>query len=272
MDLNLFPATMADFTLLGTLDGDQTALEPQLWDASAKYTELITSPGALGLMQGQRLAFRPAPASAPVTAWPTTATGHSRVPRPESQEDWDAKQDTIRKLYLEENLPLQDVIDTMSKKHSFSATERVYKRQFQKWNWKKYNTKAHRQSRAQCIHVETSRGMATCRRPARRRRPNQVSVQNSNITVYYLAGRSNPNIAQDSTTFTIPLLHGNQTYEWTEKTYANLREIIVEVLGEYNMRSIHARRNVLNTVKDPGSDLDISGLQTLYHRSKKQLS
>ncbi|GJD00019.1 N1-acetylpolyamine oxidase [Colletotrichum higginsianum] len=120
MDLNLFPTVTANFTLLGTLDGDQAASEPQLWDTSAEYTELITSPGALGLMQG--LAFRPAPAPAPVTTWPTTAIGQPRVPRPESQEDWDAKKDTIRKLYLEENLPLQDVIDTMSKKHSFSAT------------------------------------------------------------------------------------------------------------------------------------------------------
>ncbi|CCF36823.1 hypothetical protein CH063_08300 [Colletotrichum higginsianum] len=120
MDLNLFPTVTADFTLLGTLNGDQAASEPQPWDTSDEYTELITSPGALGLMQG--LAFRPAPAPAPLTTWPTTATGQTRVSRPESQEDWDAKKDTIQKLYLEENLPLQDVIDTMSKEHSFSAT------------------------------------------------------------------------------------------------------------------------------------------------------
>ncbi|WQF85332.1 Putative Clr5 domain-containing protein [Colletotrichum destructivum] len=223
MDLNFFPTATADSTLLGTLDGDQAASEPQLWDASAEYTELITSPGALGLMQG--LAFRPASASKSLTTWPTTATGQPRVSRPESQEDWDAKKDTIRKLYLEENLPLQDVVDTMSKKHSFSATERMYKRQFQKWNWRKYNTKAYQQSHAQCIHVKSSRGMATCRRPARRRRPKQVPIHKS--TVYHLAVRSNPNFAQDTTTFTIPLFHGNQTYEWLEKTYANLREIIV---------------------------------------------
>lgn len=67
--------------------------------------------------------------------------------------------------------------------------------------------------------------MATCRRPARRHRPNQVPIHKS--TVYHLAGRSSPNTAQDTTTLTIPLFHGNQTYEWIEKTYANLREIIV---------------------------------------------
>ncbi|WDK17182.1 n1-acetylpolyamine oxidase [Colletotrichum graminicola] len=81
----------------------------------------------------QDLAFRPAPTSfAPPVPKSLVSMPADRnqapMQRPESQEDWESKKETIRNLYLDKNLPLKDLISTMSSKHSFSATERMYKR------------------------------------------------------------------------------------------------------------------------------------------------
>ncbi|KAF4839837.1 hypothetical protein CGCSCA4_v010942 [Colletotrichum siamense] len=52
----------------------------------------------------------------------------------------------------------------MARTYSFCATERMYKRQFVKWRWKKYNTKKSQDQQA----VERPPGIQTCRRPPRR--------------------------------------------------------------------------------------------------------
>ncbi|KAK2007398.1 hypothetical protein LZ32DRAFT_662930 [Colletotrichum eremochloae] len=177
MSFNLVPPMLTDAALLGSAESNWVTMDIQVFDPAADCTGFTTlqEPPILP----QNLAFRPLSTSVPITA-PQTALDRPRVPRPESQGDWNAKKDVIRRLYLDENLPLKDIIDVMSKEHSFSATERMYKRQFQKWNWKKYNTKALQRSRAEGIAVETCRGVATCRRPAKRHL-NHVFIQNSEI-------------------------------------------------------------------------------------------
>ncbi|KAK3988437.1 hypothetical protein QBC44DRAFT_243684 [Cladorrhinum sp. PSN332] len=58
---------------------------------------------------------------------------------PTSAADWEAKKDIIQQLYMERNIILNDVIDIMIKEHRFKATARMYKGQFSKWKWTKYN-------------------------------------------------------------------------------------------------------------------------------------
>ncbi|OHW94350.1 n1-acetylpolyamine oxidase [Colletotrichum incanum] len=119
MDPNLVLPALTDCTLLGSVKDDRATFNSQPINHTAECTEFIVSPGASVLLQ--ELAFRPYPASISITAV-THTIGRPPVPRPESQRDWDTKKETIRRLYLDENLPLRDIIDIMSKVHSFSAT------------------------------------------------------------------------------------------------------------------------------------------------------
>ncbi|TDZ22855.1 hypothetical protein Cob_v004321 [Colletotrichum orbiculare MAFF 240422] len=75
------------------------------------------------------------------------ATGQ-RPPYPETSRDWLSKKEVIRRLYLVDNLPLREIVDIMAKEHAFLATERMYKRRFLEWKWKKYNSKGLRASQA----------------------------------------------------------------------------------------------------------------------------
>ncbi|KZL68692.1 hypothetical protein CT0861_03822 [Colletotrichum tofieldiae] len=79
------------------------------------------------LLFSQELALRPAPTLVPTTiiALPEAAAVSaykSSSFRPECPEDWEAKKDAIRSLYLEDNLPLRELMGIMSRKHAFSAT------------------------------------------------------------------------------------------------------------------------------------------------------
>ncbi|KAK1845987.1 hypothetical protein CCHR01_11416 [Colletotrichum chrysophilum] len=61
----------------------------------------------------------------------------------------------------------------MSKDHSFFAT--MYKRQFQRWNWRKYNTRGLQKCEMDGQVVERSHGQMTCRRPHKGHRNPQIS-------------------------------------------------------------------------------------------------
>ncbi|KAK4663705.1 hypothetical protein QC763_610780 [Podospora pseudopauciseta] len=67
---------------------------------------------------------------------------------PSSTADWEAKKDVIRQLYMDENRILNEVIDIMHRVHRFKATARMYKGQFHKWEWSKYNTRKGRSQNA----------------------------------------------------------------------------------------------------------------------------
>lgn len=41
---------------------------------------------------------------------------------PASQDDWDVKKETIRCLYMDDNLPLYQIMALMTWKHAFYAT------------------------------------------------------------------------------------------------------------------------------------------------------
>ncbi|KAK3331391.1 hypothetical protein B0H66DRAFT_469031 [Apodospora peruviana] len=58
---------------------------------------------------------------------------------PTSAADWESKKAIIQELYMNKNLILNDVVDIMLSTHNFKATARMYKGQFAKWRWTKYN-------------------------------------------------------------------------------------------------------------------------------------
>ncbi|KAH6855433.1 hypothetical protein B0I37DRAFT_423789 [Chaetomium sp. MPI-CAGE-AT-0009] len=58
---------------------------------------------------------------------------------PTSASDWESKKQIIRELYMDQNMILNEVIDILISKHKFKATARMYKGQFAKWRWTKYN-------------------------------------------------------------------------------------------------------------------------------------
>ncbi|KAK5656051.1 hypothetical protein OQA88_5190 [Cercophora sp. LCS_1] len=62
---------------------------------------------------------------------------------PSSPADWEAKKEIIGSLYMTQNLILNDVMKIMLTEHKFKATARMYKGQFSKWRWSKYNKSGH---------------------------------------------------------------------------------------------------------------------------------
>ncbi|KAL2173907.1 Clr5 domain-containing protein, partial [Thermothelomyces heterothallicus CBS 202.75] len=58
---------------------------------------------------------------------------------PVSASDWESKKHIIRELYIDQNMFLNEVIEIMICKYNFKATARMYKGQFAKWKWTKYN-------------------------------------------------------------------------------------------------------------------------------------
>ncbi|KAK4233936.1 hypothetical protein C8A03DRAFT_19079 [Achaetomium macrosporum] len=58
---------------------------------------------------------------------------------PTTPADWESKKQIIRELYMDQNKILNEVIEIMITKHKFKATARMYKGQFAKWKWYKYN-------------------------------------------------------------------------------------------------------------------------------------
>ncbi|KAI8632802.1 Clr5 domain-containing protein [Xylariaceae sp. FL1651] len=58
---------------------------------------------------------------------------YSRHPDWATPEDWDAHQETIRRLYLDEKRPLKDVVVIMESQYGFRATAKMYKTRLAKW-------------------------------------------------------------------------------------------------------------------------------------------
>ncbi|KAK4140123.1 uncharacterized protein C8A04DRAFT_40138 [Dichotomopilus funicola] len=69
----------------------------------------------------------------------TSKTPPERPIVPTSPGDWEAKKQIIRELYMDQNMILNEVMEIMVTKHKFKATARMYKGQFSKWKWTKYN-------------------------------------------------------------------------------------------------------------------------------------
>ncbi|ROW07239.1 hypothetical protein VMCG_03752 [Cytospora schulzeri] len=64
----------------------------------------------------------------------TKATGPGRCP---SRYDWSKHMSTIKRLYIDEDRPLKEVMEIMQKDHNFIATARMYKIRLKKWGYSK---------------------------------------------------------------------------------------------------------------------------------------
>ncbi|KAI8633297.1 Clr5 domain-containing protein [Xylariaceae sp. FL1651] len=68
----------------------------------------------------------------------TTANPQGTIRKGKVQ--WERYKPKFQKLYVEENLPLPGVMETMEREHGFTASKKQYRYQFaEKWGWKKYN-------------------------------------------------------------------------------------------------------------------------------------
>ncbi|KAF6828532.1 N1-acetylpolyamine oxidase [Colletotrichum musicola] len=75
---------------------------------------------------------------------------------PTTADHWKDRKHVLHELYMTQNLSLRDTATIMLTENSFYATERMYKRQFIKWNWFKYETKrlrAERSRNGNNVHV-----------------------------------------------------------------------------------------------------------------------
>ncbi|CEI66059.1 hypothetical protein FVEN_g4529 [Fusarium venenatum] len=73
----------------------------------------------------------------------TSSKRPSRKPKapPLGESQWEQRKPYIEQLYMQEDLPLSEVIRRMEETHKFFATERMYKNKFKAWRWSK-NTPA----------------------------------------------------------------------------------------------------------------------------------
>ncbi|KAH0419962.1 hypothetical protein CcaCcLH18_14241 [Colletotrichum camelliae] len=62
------------------------------------------------------------------------------TPRP-SDKDWESRKHELYKLYMLDNMNLKMVMEEMTGRHLFCASQRMYKRRFMKWEWFKYQTR-----------------------------------------------------------------------------------------------------------------------------------
>ncbi|KAH9909928.1 hypothetical protein F4778DRAFT_25133 [Xylariomycetidae sp. FL2044] len=67
-------------------------------------------------------------------------TGEAYRSQQHSAQVWDSHKEEIRRLYLDENKPLKEVMATM-RQRGFRATVRMYKSRFDKWGFSKNNSK-----------------------------------------------------------------------------------------------------------------------------------
>ncbi|KUI56462.1 hypothetical protein VP1G_03775 [Cytospora mali] len=64
----------------------------------------------------------------------TRVTGAGRCP---SRYDWSKHMSAIKRLYIDEDRPLKEVMEVMQKEHNFVATARMYKIRLKKWGYTK---------------------------------------------------------------------------------------------------------------------------------------
>ncbi|KAI1080723.1 hypothetical protein F5B20DRAFT_92610 [Whalleya microplaca] len=70
----------------------------------------------------------------------SSQTGETHPSQQHSTQEWESRKSEIRRLYLEENRPLKEVMTIMRQK-GFRATVRMYKSRFDKWGFSKNNSK-----------------------------------------------------------------------------------------------------------------------------------
>ncbi|TEY54942.1 hypothetical protein BOTCAL_0235g00140 [Botryotinia calthae] len=58
---------------------------------------------------------------------------HRLAPSEHSAEEWESQRSILKQLYMTEDKPLKEVMETMKNEHGFRATPRQYKRRIEQW-------------------------------------------------------------------------------------------------------------------------------------------
>ncbi|KUI72224.1 hypothetical protein VM1G_08027 [Cytospora mali] len=137
---------------------------------------------------------------------------------PPAPLDWETYKDTIKDLYMGQNLNLNQVVERM-RSYDFHATPRMYKAQFARWGWSKYNCKRMRRDISSGKAVEKSVGKS-CHRVKRQRAVKMVKGKGSSaLSKSSRASTVSGSTATSSTTImttTLPIIRrqsGQQQYQ-----------------------------------------------------------
>lgn len=112
----------------------------------------------------------PSPDGTTPTSASSSADGpplHEPPPVSPAPLDWEAHKQVIKDLYMGQNLNLNEVVERM-RTYNFHATPRMYKAQFARWTWSKYNCKRMRRDLSSGKAIEKSTGKS-CHRVKRQR-------------------------------------------------------------------------------------------------------
>ncbi|KAL3291755.1 N1-acetylpolyamine oxidase [Colletotrichum asianum] len=148
------------------------------------------------------------------------SSGQDEPRRPQTRQEWDAMKDVIRQLYMVENFTLEEVATAMLREHSFAATKRMYKRQFKRWDWKKYNTQSVQESKETGRAIEMPQGQTTCRRPMRSKR--NINIESAWATRRCISAR----VPIASATPPTKLTCANGDDKRTLQLFSSLRDLI----------------------------------------------
>ncbi|GAB1312514.1 hypothetical protein MFIFM68171_02724 [Madurella fahalii] len=164
----------------------------------------------------------------------------ARLVVPGNPADWEARKHIIQDLYMDRNLILNEVIDIMLREHQFKATARMYKGQFAKWGWTKYN-KSGKPGSTKPTKAKTARKKCT-----------EANVQGATIC------RQTPHLPQTTQAQFVRLLHFSGADREMQLT-----------LGAYAALISHwSERETPWKAEFPGETLD--GLDGQLHRSLQQ--
>ncbi|ROW00076.1 hypothetical protein VSDG_03537 [Cytospora chrysosperma] len=139
------------------------------------------------------------PASASSDGAPRRKGGEPTAagPPPPVALDWETYKDTIKDLYMGQNLNLNQVVERM-RAYDFHATPRMYKAQFARWGWSKYNCKRMRRDISSGKAVEKSVGKS-CHRVKRQRASKAFKGKESSSAKSKSLGASANNTTSTST-------------------------------------------------------------------------
>ncbi|KAL9010743.1 MAG: hypothetical protein Q9173_004349 [Seirophora scorigena] len=169
--------------------------------------------------------------------------------------DWSAHKDTIKELYLDQNMTLAQTMKAMNEQYSFDASVKLYKTKFKEWNWSKNRS------------ADTARKMVE-KSKRRKREGNKDTVflyggreVESHRLESTLARTKKPKVAIDLTAFNPYLLTNIPTpegvsYKTPKALVESPAESVVEVL---DMQGLDMQDSRLEESSDDATDVGALG-------------
>lgn len=184
--------------------------------------------------------------SPPMTASSASMSSTPPPVVPSGLRDWEAMKPMIRSLYLDQNLTLAEVVRRMCAEHKFRATARMYKTQFIKWGWSKYNSKRSKRESSSGRSLIKPVGKSCRRMPRSARAAAQSRARQAQQ--YTTTGTTNADgsaiMVRREQNFIPQLNHANDTHMYIEKVLNEVKSHIF---------FFHAQKTEWKTT--PGVDL-----------------